>query len=105
MTKKKLNDTLQLADEILEYYYKNPSEESLPSPSHKSHYLKFTEDGSLSVSNVSAFDIPEFEVSEKIKGVTYIVDGTYEGEELLSQKLKRILIHNIKEQTEGSGNE
>lgn len=52
------------------------------------------------VENISAFLLPEFEITEQIKSVTYVVDGTYDGEELLHKKLERILTHDINENTE-----
>ena len=95
-----LENTLKLADEIEEYYFKNPNESKLPSPPHESHYSSFDENGQMIVENISAFWLPEFEITEQIKSVTYVVDGTYDGEELLHEKLERILVHDINENKE-----
>ncbi|MGN0542913.1 MAG: hypothetical protein ACI4JG_05610 [Acutalibacteraceae bacterium] len=95
-----LENTLKLADEIEEYYFKNPNESKLPSPPHESHYGSFDENGQMIVENISAFLLPEFEITEQIKSVTYVVDGTYDGFELLHEKLERILTHDINENTE-----
>lgn len=95
-----LEKTLRLADEIEEYYFKNPDESKLPSPPHESHYSSFDENGQMIVENISAFLLPEFEITEQIKSVTYVVDGTYDGEELLHKKLERIMTHDINENTE-----
>ena len=97
--------TLKLAEEIEEYYFKNPDESKLPSPPHKSHYSSFDENGHMIVENISAFLLPEFEITEQIKSVTYVVDGTYDGEELLHEKLERILVHDISENKEEPINE
>ena len=96
---------LELADEIEEYYFTNPNESKLPSPPHESHYGSFDENGQMTVENISAFWLPEFEITEQIKSVTYVVDGTYDGEELLHEKLERILVHDINENKEEPINE
>ena len=89
------SETLQLADDILEYYFKNPEEATAPSPPHESHFSFFDSDGHLCVDNVSAFLIPEFEIEETVKSTTFIVDGTYDGEAFLHHKIKRIIDHEI----------
>ena len=43
MNKTDFNEVIKKADEILEYYYKNPDEENIPSPPHESHYTKINE--------------------------------------------------------------
>lgn len=98
-------NTLKLAEEIEEYYFKNPDEFKLPSPPHESHYSSFDENGQMIVENISAFWLPEFEITEQIKSVTYVVDGTYDGEELPHEKLERIIVHDINENTEEPVNE
>lgn len=94
-----IEKALKLAEEIEEYYFKNPDEATLPSPHHESHFTH-ADDNGLIVENHSAFWLPEFEITEKIKNVTYVVDGTYDGDELLHEKLERILTHDINENTE-----
>ncbi|MBR5619934.1 MAG: hypothetical protein IKW76_09375 [Clostridia bacterium] len=88
-------ETLQLADDILEYYFKNPEEADAPSPSHESHFSFFDSDGCQCVDNVSAFLIPEFEIEETVKSTTFFVDGTYDGDAFLHQKIERIIDHEI----------
>ena len=53
--------------------------------------------GTISVSNPSAWFIPEFTLSQKIGGTVYRVSGTYEGTELLSGKMKRILTREMED--------
>ena len=91
MNKTDFNEAIKKADEILEYYYKNPDEENALSPPHESHYTKINENGGLSVDNIAAFMIPEFEIEETVKSVKYVVDGTYDGKSFLHNKLKKII--------------
>ena len=94
MNKINFDDMIKKADEVLEYYYKNPDEENAPSPPHESHYC-FFDDNDLNVNNIAAFIIPEFEIEKTVKSVKYVVDGTYDGEEFLHNKLKRIIDNEI----------
>ena len=55
------------------------------------------ESGTISVSNPSAWFIPEFALSQKIGGTVYHVTGTYEGSEPLSSKMKRILTREMED--------
>ena len=54
---------------------------------------KFTleSDGRISVPNLSAYWIPEQTIQRFIHGTTYVVTGTYEGSELFTRKLERIM--------------
>lgn len=54
---------------------------------------KFTleNDGRISVHNLSAYWIPEQTINRVIHGTTYVVTGTYEGSELFTRKLERIM--------------
>lgn len=88
MNKINFDDTITKADEILEYYYKNPDEENAPSPPHESHYSFFDDKNNLNVKNIAAFIIPEFEIEETVKSITYVVDGSYDGEEFLHNSKK-----------------
>lgn len=97
MKKIGLDANIKLADEILEYYYKNPEEENAPSPPHESHYTKIDENGNMIADNIAAFLIPEFAVERTVKSVKYVVDGSYDGEEFLHNKVKRIIDHDISE--------
>ncbi len=97
MKKIDLDETIALADEILEYYYKNPEEENSPSPPHESHYTKIDENGNMIADNITAFLIPEFAIEKTVKSVKYVVDGSYDGEEFLHNKVKRIIDRDITE--------
>ena len=48
-------------------------------------------DDRISVPNLSAYWIPEQTVQRVIHGTTYVVTGTYEGSELFTRKLERIM--------------
>ena len=54
---------------------------------------KFTleSDGRISAPNLSAYWIPEQTIQRVIHGTTYVVTGTYEGSELFTRKLERIM--------------
>ena len=94
-----LSEAIEKADEILEYYYKNPDEENAPSPPHENNLASFDENGNLTVKNQAAFWLPEFEIEDEEKSVKYVVDGTYDGKSFLNNKLKRIIdnvVNNLK---------
>ncbi len=88
---------IKKTDEVLEYYYKNPDEGTAPSPPHESHYSFFDDENNLNVNNISAFMIPEFEIGETVKSIRYVVDGTYDGEDFLHNKLKRVIDKSIED--------
>lgn len=48
-------------------------------------------DDRISVTNLSAYWIPEQTIQRVIHGTTYVVTGTYEGSELFTRKLERIM--------------
>lgn len=48
-------------------------------------------DDRISVPNLSAYWIPEQTIQRVIHGTTYVVTGTYEGSELFTRKLERIM--------------
>ena len=48
-------------------------------------------DDRISVPNLSAYWIPEQTIKRVIHGTTYVVTGTYEGSELFTRKLERIM--------------
>ena len=48
-------------------------------------------DDRISVPNLSAYWIPEQSIQRVIHGTTYVVTGTYEGSELFTRKLERIM--------------
>ena len=48
-------------------------------------------DDRIYVPNLSAYWIPEQTIQRVIHGTTYVVTGTYEGSELFTRKLERIM--------------
>ena len=48
-------------------------------------------DDRISVPNLSAYWIPEQTIQRVIHGTTYVVTGPYEGSELFTRKLERIM--------------
>lgn len=52
--------------------------------------IRFDENGSIVVKNISAYWIPELTVTEKISGTIYTITGSYEGEDSFIRKLERI---------------
>ncbi|MBQ7889858.1 MAG: hypothetical protein IJ356_08865 [Erysipelotrichaceae bacterium] len=46
------------------------------------------------VKNPSAFWLPQVEIVDEIGGTEYTVTGSYDGEETLDKKLKRIMEQN-----------
>ena len=52
--------------------------------------IRFDENGSIVVKNISAYWIPELTVTEEISGTIYTVTGSYEGEDSFICKLERI---------------
>ena len=55
----------------------------------------FDEKGNIVVKNPSAFWLPQIEIVDEIGGTEYTVTGSYDGEETLSSKLKRIMEQNV----------
>ena len=54
----------------------------------------FDEKGNIVVKNPSAFWLPQIEIVDEIGGTEYTVTGSYDGEETLDKKLKRIMEQN-----------
>ena len=52
-------------------------------------------DDRISVPNLSAYWIPEQTIQRVIHGTTYVVTGTYEGSELFTRKLERIMAKSL----------
>ena len=63
------------------------------------HYT-LNEHDQITTANLSAFWLPEMTVREVIHGTTYIVTGSYEGRELFSRKLERILAREFTSETD-----
>ncbi len=56
--------------------------------------FSFDENGNIVVKNSSAFWLPDVKIVEVIGGTEYTVTGSYDGEERLNRKLKRIMEQN-----------
>ena len=56
--------------------------------------FSFNENGNIVVKNPSAFWLPDVKIVEVIGGTEYTVTGSYDGEERLNRKLKRIMEQN-----------
>ncbi|SCY61838.1 hypothetical protein [Butyrivibrio sp. INlla14] len=52
--------------------------------------IRFDEEGSLHVKNISAWWIPHLSITREIGGTVYSVTGSYDGEEDFLRKLERI---------------
>ena len=56
--------------------------------------FSFDEIGNIVVKNSSAFWLPDVKIVEVFGGTEYTVTGSYDGEERLNRKLKRIMEQN-----------
>ena len=83
--------------EIHSFVFSNPDPyakvEPRPDDAPKRDFT-FDEKGNIVVKNPSAFWLPQIEIVDEIGGTEYTVTGSYDGEETLSSKLKRIMEHN-----------
>lgn len=61
---------------------------------------RIDERGNLHAKNLSAYWMPELQITEVIHGTTYTVTGSYEGTENFLRKLERIAAKNISEELE-----
>ena len=80
-----------------EYHFSNPN----PSDPLKRNFW-IGEDGHIHVKNLSAFWLPEFTLQKEIGGTVYTVTGSYDGTELLSRKMERIMAEKFTEKMEDS---
>ena len=83
---------------ILELYFCNPDPYLKPEPVPDDHYrpeIHFDDEGRIVVKNLDAYWLPEMKLVEEIDGTIYTVTGSYEGTEMLDQKLSRIMLHNL----------
>ncbi|WP_207751020.1 hypothetical protein [Hydrogenoanaerobacterium saccharovorans] len=83
--------------EIYSFVFSNPDPyakvEPRPDDAPKREFT-FDEKGNIVVKNPSAFWLPQIEIVDEIGGTEYTVTGSYDGEETLSSKLKRIMEQN-----------
>ena len=83
---------------IPELYFCNSDPYLKPEPPPDDHYrpeIHFDEEGRIIVKNLDAYWLPEMKLVEEIDGTIYTVTGSYEGTEMLNQKLSRIMLHNL----------
>lgn len=80
-----------------EYHFSNPGPTDLP----KRNFW-IDEGGHIHVKNLSAFWLPEFTLQKEIGGTGYTVTGSYDGTELLSRKMERIMAEKFTEKMEDS---
>ena len=90
-------------DEVPEFYFKHSEEADTPFPPRKSQNVFFDADGRLCVKAIAAFWLPQFEIEETVKSTTYIVDGSYDGETFLHDKIKRLIDHDFNDIAEQDG--
>ena len=83
--------------EIHSFVFSNPDPyakvEPRPDDAPKRDFT-FDEKGNIVVKNPSAFWLPQIEIVDEIGGTEYTVTGSYDGEETLDKKLKRIMEQN-----------
>jgi hypothetical protein len=82
---------------IPELYFCNHEPYLKPEPLPDDHYrpeIHFDDEGRIVVKNF-AYWLPEMKLVEEIDGTIYTVTGSYEGTEMLDQKLSRIMLHNL----------
>ncbi len=80
-----------------EYHFSNPN----PTDPPKRNFW-IDEGGHIHVKNLSAFWLPEFTLQKEIGGTVYTVTGSYDGTELLSRKMERIMAEKFTEKVEDS---
>ena len=83
---------------IPELYFCNSDPYLKPEPLPDDHYrpeIHFDDEGRIVVKNLDAYWLPEMKLVEEIGGTIYTVTGSYEGTEMLDQKLSRIMLHNL----------
>ncbi len=83
--------------EVHSFVFSNPDPyakvEPRPDDAPKRNF-SFDEKGNIVVKNPSAFWLPKVEIVNEIGGTEYTVTGSYDGEETLDKKLKRIMEQN-----------
>ena len=87
-------------ESIPELYFSRPDPYAKRAPlsDGQSRYnYRIDEHGCIVVRNLDAWWIPEMKIMEEIDGTIYTVTGSYEGTEMLDQKLSRIMLHNLED--------
>ena len=87
-------------ESIPELYFSRPDPYAKPDPlpdDQPRRDYRIDEQGRIVVKNPSAWWIPEMKIMEEIDGTVYTVTGSYEGTEMLDQKLSRIMLHNLED--------
>lgn len=87
-------------DNIPELYFSRPdpyAEHATRQDDQRCRNYRIDEQGRIVVRNLSAWWIPEMKIMEEIDGTLYTVTGSYEGTEMLDQKLSRIMLHNLED--------
>ena len=87
-------------DSIPELYFSRPAPYAKHDPlpdSQLCRNYRVDADGHIVVKNPSAWWIPEMKIIEEIDGTIYTITGSYEGTEMLDQKLSRIMLHNLED--------
>ncbi len=83
--------------EVHSFVFSNPDPyakvEPRPDDAPKRDFT-FDDKGNIVVKNPSAFWLPKVEIVDEIGGTEYTVTSSYDGEETLSSKLKRIMEQN-----------
>ena len=85
---------------IPELYFSRPdpyAEHAMRQDDQRSRSYRIDEQGRIVVRNLSAWWVPEMKIMEEIDGTLYTVTGSYEGTEMLDQKLSRIMLHNLED--------
>lgn len=67
--------------------------------------VHFDADGILHVRNSTLNWIPEIAFEEEVRGTTYTVTGSYEGNEMLDAKVERLLAKGLQDFLEGDSEE
>ena len=85
---------------IPELYFHNPDYDpyakcEFQPDENKRHDHHFDDEGRIVVKNLAAYWLPEMKLVEEIDRTVYTVTGSYEGTEMLDQKLSRIMLHNL----------
>ena len=85
---------------IAELYFSRPDSyvkrDPLPDNQRRYNY-RIDEQGRIVVRNLDAWWLPEMKIMEEIDGTIYTVTGSYEGTEMLDQKLSRIMLHSLED--------